>query len=68
MTTSGTITMTMREVDRLRTMQPVVDGMLMTWQAQQNYPTFAVGRCWLSAGIWQGRSSHTRTDERSNHN
>lgn len=29
MTTSGTITMTMREVDRLRTIQSVVDGMLM---------------------------------------
>jgi transposase len=35
MTTSGTITMTMREVDRLRTIQSVVDGMLMTWQAAE---------------------------------
>src|SRR3954447_25853430 len=34
-TTSGTITMTMREVDRLRTIQSVVDGMLMTWQAAE---------------------------------
>src|SRR6266581_1281169 len=29
------ITMTMREVDRLRTIQSVVDGMLMTWQAAE---------------------------------
>ncbi|WP_341319244.1 hypothetical protein WN982_30335 [Paraburkholderia sp. IMGN_8] len=35
MTTSGTITMTMREVDRLRTIQSVVDGMLMTRQAAE---------------------------------
>jgi transposase len=35
MTTSGTITMTMREVDRLRTIQAVVDGLLMTWQAAE---------------------------------
>jgi transposase len=30
-----TITMSMREVDRLRTIQSVVDGMLMTWQAAE---------------------------------
>jgi transposase len=35
MTTSGTITMTMREVDRLRTIQSVVEGMLMTRQAAE---------------------------------
>jgi site-specific recombinase XerD len=35
MTTSGTISMTMREVDRLRTIQSVVDGMLMPWQAAE---------------------------------
>ncbi|SOF01370.1 Helix-turn-helix domain-containing protein [Burkholderia sp. OK233] len=35
MSASGTITMTMREVDRLRTIQSVVDGMLMTWQAAE---------------------------------
>ncbi|WP_345817653.1 helix-turn-helix domain-containing protein (plasmid) [Paraburkholderia sp. PREW-6R] len=35
MTTSRTITITIREVDRLRTIQLLVDGMLMTLQAAQ---------------------------------
>ena len=35
MTTSGMITMTMCEVDRLRTIQSLVDGLLMTWQAAE---------------------------------
>ncbi|MFM0415329.1 hypothetical protein [Paraburkholderia aromaticivorans] len=41
MNASGTITMTMREVDQLRTIQSVVDGMLMTWQAAERLPATA---------------------------
>lgn len=31
----GTITMTMREVDRLRIIQSLADGLLMPWQAAE---------------------------------
>jgi Helix-turn-helix domain len=35
MAPSGTITMTMREIDRLKVIQAVVDGMLMPWRAAE---------------------------------